>query len=305
MPIIATGQARELATAFAQLLDGQLRQSVLGDEYFTVGRGRLWDAIAEGGWLDLAVAEDDGGAGLPVKDLTAVAEAWGRRLVPLPFTCTMMLRAIPAVRYRVDAAARLTLSAPGTSGDRLVPLYGGDEVCHISWGSGAEPEPDALPPGLETDLFAPSLPIGVGGALRPGQSDPAVLASIATLWAAEAVGAAAAAFDAAFSYADFRQAFGRRIAEFQAVKHRIADMYKCLELARTAVLWAANTPQAPHRGVRLALELSREIIEGAIQIEGGIGFTWEAGIHFYLRHVLALDRLTQCAAKASDLTGGS
>jgi alkylation response protein AidB-like acyl-CoA dehydrogenase len=122
-----------------------------------------------------------------------------------------------------------------------------------------------------------------------------VLASIATLWAAEAVGAASAAFDAAFSYAGFRQAFGRSIAEFQAVKHRVADMYKCLELARTAVLWAANSPDAPQRGVRLALELSREIIEGAIQIEGGIGFTWEAGIHFYLRHVIALDRLVQGA----------
>jgi alkylation response protein AidB-like acyl-CoA dehydrogenase len=295
MPIVATGQARELATAFGQLLDGQLRHSILGDEYFSAGHGGLWDAIAGGGWMDLAVAEDDGGAGLSVKDLVSVAEAWGRHIVPLPLTCTMVLRAIPAVRQRVAAAGRLTLSVPGAGGCRLVPMYGVDQVCHLAWGVGPEPEPGTVPPGLEADLFAPSLPIGSGGVLRPGQSDPAVLASIATLWAAEAVGAASAAFDAAFSYAGFRQAFGRSIAEFQAVKHRVADMYKCLELARTAVLWAANSPDAPQRGVRLALELSREIIEGAIQIEGGIGFTWEAGIHFYLRHVIALDRLVQGA----------
>lgn len=305
MAVIATGQARELTTAFGQLLDGELRHSVLGDEYFSAGHDRLWDAIARGGWLDLAVTQDEGGAGLEVKDLAVVAEAWGRRIVPLPFTCTMMLRAIPAVRDRTTGADRLTLSVPGTGGARLVPMCDDEKIRHLSWGPGAEPELDAVPPGLQTDLFAPSLPIGVGRVLRTGPDDPAVLASVATLWAAEAVGAAGAAFDAAFGYAGFRQAFGRRIAEFQAVKHRIADMYKCLELARTAVLWAANTPGASQRGVRLALDLSKEVIEGAIQIEGGIGFTWDAGIHFYLRHVLALDRLSQSAGQAPDQAGGS
>jgi len=121
------------------------------------------------------------------------------------------------------------------------------------------------------------------------------------LWAAEAAGAAAAAFQLAFDYAGQRVAFGRRIAEFQAVKHRVADMYEQLELARTAALWAANTvPREYPRGVRLAVELAREVVEGAIQVMGGMGFTWEAGVHFYLRHILIIGRLTRAAGHPAE-----
>jgi alkylation response protein AidB-like acyl-CoA dehydrogenase len=188
-----------------------------------------------------------------------------------------------------------TSVAAGGAG--LIPLPGRRTGRLVSWTGAAgrtagDPVLSDLPPGLATDEFAPSLPLGIAPAGPDAASG--VRARLAVLWASEAVGACAAAFQAAFDYAGIRVAFGRRIAEFQAVKHLVADMYERLELARTAVLWAANSVPGDHqRGVRLAVALAREVVEGAIQVMGGMGFTWEAGVHFYLRHILAVERLTR------------
>ena len=70
-------------------------------------------------------------------------------------------------------------------------------------------------------------------------------------------------------------------------------------LATVVIFLIANTvPGDYERGVRLAVALAREVVEGAIQVMGGMGFTWEAGIHFYLRHILAVERLTRRAGPA-------
>jgi len=318
MPSVVTEQSSEVAAAFAELLQRQLRGSVLGDDYFRADRSGLWTVIADGGWLDLAVPAADGGAGLTLTDLTAVAEAWGRHLIPLPLTPTLVLRGIPQLRAAAGTADMLTAAVPGR-GVQLVPLPGLGEVRYAAWPEPetarepeAGPEPGArpqkqegpelanLPPGLAADEFAPSLRLGQAQGLS-GIADADVRAQLAVLWAAEAAGAAAAAFQLAFDYAGQRVAFGRRIAEFQAVKHRVADMYEQLELARTAALWAANTvPREYPRGVRLAVELAREVVEGAIQVMGGMGFTWEAGVHFYLRHILIIGRLTRAAGHPAE-----
>ncbi len=307
MSSVVTEQGWELAAGFTELLARQLRGAVIADEYFRADRAGLWAAIAGGGWLDLAVPEAAGGGGLTLPDLTAIAEAWGRRLIPLPLTPALVLRAIPAVRAAAAPADMLTTAVAG-SGAQLVPLPGGGSARYVSWRAAAGPHAgdpvlSDLPSALAADDFAPSLPLGVVSA-GDGAADHAagqVRGHLSVLWAAEAVGAAAAAFQAGFDYAGVRVAFGRPIAEFQAVKHRVADMYERLELARTAVLWAANSvPGDYQRGVRLAGVLAREVVEGAIQVMGGMGFTWEAGIHFYLRHILAVGRLTRPAGAVAD-----
>jgi alkylation response protein AidB-like acyl-CoA dehydrogenase len=299
MPSVVTAEAWELAAGFADMLTRELRGSVVADDYFRADRTALWTAIADGGWLELAVSEAGGGLTLP--DLTAVAEAWGRRLIPLPLTPALVLRGIPEIRAAAAPADMLT-TAVGRGGTGLVPLPGRGPARYVSWAAAdgptlRDPVLSDLPPGLATDDFAPSLPLGI---VRAGPAaGREVHARLAVLWAAETVGASAAAFQAAFDYAGVRVAFGRRIAEFQAVKHRVADMYERLELARTAVLWAANSAPGDHqRGVRLAVVLAREVVEGAIQVMGGMGFTWEAGIHFYLRHILAVERLTRSSGAA-------
>jgi alkylation response protein AidB-like acyl-CoA dehydrogenase len=302
MPSVVTDQAWELAAAFADMLARELRGSVVADDYFRADRTALWTAIADGGWLDLTVP--DAGSALTLPDLTAFAEAWGRRLIPLPLTPALVLRGIPAIRAAAGPADLLTTGVPG-GGAWLVPLPG-RSARYVTWPAAdglviGEAVLSDLPAALVTDDFAPSLPLGIADADQGADQGAGgeVHARLSVLWAAEAVGASAAAFQVAFDYAGVRVAFGRRIAEFQAVKHRVADMYERLELARTAVLWAANTvPGDYERGVRLAVALAREVVEGAIQVMGGMGFTWEAGIHFYLRHILAVERLTRRAGPA-------
>jgi alkylation response protein AidB-like acyl-CoA dehydrogenase len=301
MPSVVSEQAWELSAGFGQLLAGRLRGTTVGDEYFAADHQPLWNAIASGGWLDLAVPEQDGGAGLPLRDLTAVAQAWGRHLIPLPFTATLLLRSLPQVRNSAAAADPLSLGVPAARGGLLVPMAAATGLRYVGWPEGRAAPVLVAPPGdLRTDEFAPSLPIGTGHVQRAMGGDADLLAGAAVLWAAEATGAAAAAFQIAFDYAGVRHAFGRRIAEFQAVKHRVADMYTSLELARTAAAWGANSVPASGPGIRLAVELSRDVIEGAIQVMGGMGFTWEAGIHFFLRHVLAIERLTRFTRPGAD-----
>jgi hypothetical protein len=228
MPSVVTEQAWELAAGFADMLARELRGSVISDDYFRADRTALWIAVARGGWLDLAVPQADGG--LTLADLTAVAEAWGRRLIPLPLTPALALRGVPAIAAAAGPAEMLTTSV-AAGGTGLVPLPGRGTARLVSWSSAAglaagDPVLSDLPPGLATDDFAPSLPLATAGAGQGAGSE--VQARLAVLWASEAVGASAAAFQTAFDYAGVRVAFGRRIAEFQAVKHLVADMYERL-----------------------------------------------------------------------------
>ena len=113
---------------------------------------------------------------------------------------------------------------------------------------------------------------------------------------AEQVGAAQRAFDLTLAYAKQRVQFGRPIGSFQAVKHRLADMYALLESARSASYAAAFAAASGHeltiaasRAKAYCSEAFSTIAGEAIQIHGGIGITWEHPIHLYFKraHVTA------------------
>jgi len=107
---------------------------------------------------------------------------------------------------------------------------------------------------------------------------------IAALLAAEAVGAAAAALERTVGYVGTREQFGRAIGSFQAVKHRLADLYVQVQAARSAAYYAAWDP-ASAGGLALAqaLETLRITAAETVQLHGGIGFTWEHEAHLYLK----------------------
>lgn len=111
----------------------------------------------------------------------------------------------------------------------------------------------------------------------------------ATLLAAEAVGAADRALERTVEYVKEREQFGRPVGSFQAVKHRLADVYVQVQAARSAAYyaaWAASTDdEAPVGGLALAqaLEALRTGAGEAVQLHGGIGFTWEHEAHLYLK----------------------
>lgn len=137
-----------------------------------------------------------------------------------------------------------------------------------------------------TDAVAEPLGSGDGMVLLQQLFDRA-----AVLFAFEQVGGAEAAMNQAREYALGRYAFGRPIAGFQAIKHKLARMYVAVQLARSNCYygaWALSTgarelPVAAATARVSAAQAYRECAEENIQIHGGMGFTWEFDCHLFYR----------------------
>ncbi|MEU9876504.1 acyl-CoA dehydrogenase family protein [Streptomyces phaeochromogenes] len=148
----------------------------------------------------------------------------------------------------------------------------------------------------------------------------AVLATVgdsaAAVLAAEAVGAADRVLERTVEYVKQREQFGRAIGSFQAVKHRLADLYVQVQAARSAAYYAAWATAAGEErvgGLALAqaLEALRITSSEAVQLHGGIGFTWEHEAHLYFKRAAGdellfgpVHRLREHAADAARLFGG-
>lgn len=135
-----------------------------------------------------------------------------------------------------------------------------------------------------------------------------VLDRAAVLIAFEQLGGAQAAMEMARNYSVERFAFGRAIGSFQAIKHRIADMYIKTELARSNAYYAAwaLAENAPDLGTAsasarvAASEAYHFASKENIQVHGGMGFTWEADCHFYYRRARSLGLLLGSPAEWKD-----
>jgi alkylation response protein AidB-like acyl-CoA dehydrogenase len=137
---------------------------------------------------------------------------------------------------------------------------------------------------------------GVG--VAPGDSLPAeaseyypVFFRLCVALAAESTGIAQRTMEMAVEYAKDRQQFGRPIGSYQAVSHRCAQMLLETENARSAVYgaaWAADAepeslPTAASMAKSYASDAGWRVPDASIQVHGGIGFTWEHDLHFFLK----------------------
>jgi len=123
-----------------------------------------------------------------------------------------------------------------------------------------------------------------------------LLQVVLVLQSAEMHGAAGRVFDATVEYAKDRYAFGRPIGSFQALKHRFADMLQRLEFSRAISDGAARAIDVDDDAARLArvakcyvADAALDIVDDCVQINGGIGITWEHDAHVFSRRI-ALDR---------------
>ena len=113
------------------------------------------------------------------------------------------------------------------------------------------------------------------------------------LQCAEVVGILQTVFDFTVAWALDRHTFGRPLASYQALKHRFADMKMWLEACRatTAAAVAAISAGSPDPRLSASIaksyvgEMATEIVQGCVQMHGGIGVTWEHDLHVYLRRV--------------------
>ncbi|UXY28218.1 acyl-CoA dehydrogenase family protein [Streptomyces sp. HUAS TT20] len=150
-----------------------------------------------------------------------------------------------------------------------------------------------------------------------GSADSDVLGALSALGdtaaavlAAEAVGAADRALERTVDHVKQREQFGRLIGSFQAVKHRLADVYVQVQAARSAAYYAAWAT-AVRGGERVgglalaqALEALRTAAGEGIQLHGGIGFTWEHEAHLYFKRAagdeLLFGSVHRLRARAAD-----
>ncbi|MGB8388928.1 acyl-CoA dehydrogenase family protein [Mycobacterium sp.] len=141
-------------------------------------------------------------------------------------------------------------------------------------------------------------------AAAPPEEVAAVIDDVLIAAAADALGAARAVMDLAVEYAKTRKQFGQAIGSFQAIQHLCVDMYETVELARSGVihaLWASDAVPAADQACseRHLAALRAKAFAGrlatvgdtAIQVLGGIGYTWEHDAHLYLKRLLSWSAL--------------
>ncbi len=315
----------------------------------------LWArAGLEVGLQAMAVPEQYGGGGFGLTELGVVFEELGRVLACAPFFSTLAL-AVPALHRAGDADAvapllagitegrttatfawagarpsQTTITAAGgvLSGDVPIVVDGRDvDVVLVAArdqhdavglyavrGAAATPlvalDPTRRLARLRLDAAgADLLAADVGTQL----DDAAEVAGL--LLAAEQLGVASRAMEAAVDYAKTRVQFGRHIGSFQAIKHRCADMLVDVELTRSLVYHALDLAQRdpsalPVEGALargFASEVAVRVTAGNLQIHGGIGFTWDHEAHLYLKRAkssqLLFGRPAEHRARAAELLG--
>ena len=210
--------------------------------------------------------------------------------------------ATPALRFADGAlSGRAAVVADGMVAG-LAVLRAGDELVLVDLQSpGVTRKPlsslDPTRPQAELNFSAtPAEPLrGAKGADLAAR----VLDGAAVLLAFEQVGGAARILDISRDYSLERKAFGRQIGSFQALKHKMADIYTRNELARVHAYYgawalAADAPELPlaAAAARVAATTAyKHAAEEGIEIHGGIGFTWEMDCHLYLRRSRHLGQL--------------
>ena len=135
--------------------------------------------------------------------------------------------------------------------------------------------------------------LGVEGEAAPALAK--TLDQAAAALASEMAGSAQRLLEMTVDYAKARVQFGRPIASFQAIKHKCADMLLALELARSSAYYAAEAASLAEDELPMAASLAKaqgsdaflQIAAEAIQIHGGLGFTWEQDVHLYFKRAKA------------------
>lgn len=266
----------------------------------------LWRELCELGWPGIAVSEEHGGQGLGLVELATLCEELGRTVAPVPLLPTVLAS---AVIEQAGSDEQRALWLPGLASGELVGALGAarEGVAELVVGAPAaglfvlvegplpcarvlareevSVEPvDSIDPTRPAARVSASADAGevLEGDVRGGL-DRALVAI-----AAELVGVCDRALAITVAYVKERKQFGVPVGSYQAVSHRCAQMLLETEKARVITAfaaWAADAdPQrlaeAAAMAKAAASEAGVEVTGSAIQAHGGIGFTWEADVHW-------------------------
>ncbi len=335
MPIAISPEHVDLADSVRSLVARVAPPEVLHDALETPisNPPPYWKAASDQGLHGLHLAESVGGQGFGILELAVAVAEFGYGAVPGPFVPSAIASALIAAHdpdagvleglasgatiaaYAIDSGLTATRQGPEEGhalvirGEvRAVPAAAQASVLvlpvaiesHEEWvvldadQLEIEPVTSIDPARPVAHVRANAVEVGDDRVLS-NLRRPAAHALMSTLLSAEAVGVARWATDTASAYAKIREQFGRPIGQFQAVKHKCAEMIATTERA-TAAVWDAARAIDENVGAEfaaavaatLAPEAAQRCAQDCIQVHGGIGFTWEHDTNVYYRRALMI-----------------
>jgi alkylation response protein AidB-like acyl-CoA dehydrogenase len=304
-----------------------VRAHMASGEHYDV---KAWGAMVNQGWLGVVVPETDGGLGLGWVEAAVLAEEIGSHVAPVPFSPSILaldaLRragAQPWVEELLHGEilgcvawsrrpGAVTAGADDTLTGRTDPVVGAafadvvvvpvDDALYVV-DLRATGRPNREPAVDQTRSLAwihfdrtPAQRIGCGRDVEALVDRGVVVA------AAEMLGGSTFVLAMTAQYAKDRVQFGQPIGSFQAVKHRCADMVVDVEGMRSTTWYAAwsldaHEPGDPEASADASTakvwcsDAAKRVMASALQVHGGIGFTWEHDLHLYLKRS-QLDQLS-------------
>jgi alkylation response protein AidB-like acyl-CoA dehydrogenase len=272
---------------------------------------KVWRTIAEAGLLGITVPEEFGGLGGKEVDLALVLEEAGRAALPEPLVEAVAIAAPLLAEGGTDQQKRDWLPRIA-AGEALVAVSFADEAFAIDADAAdlliveRDGEVHALPKSRFT-----AAPVRSEDGVRrlfevEAETDDSTrtradgrLARFRAVAAISAVlnGVAMRLLELTLEHVKSRTQFGRTVGSFQAVKHKLAEVHIGIDSARPAAWYAAYLLAKRDPGAVMAARVAKIAANDAahranveaLQLHGGIGFTWEHDLHFWLKRGLALE----------------
>ncbi|BBY27614.1 acyl-CoA dehydrogenase [Mycolicibacterium sediminis] len=343
MPIAILSEHTDLADSVRSFVQRVAPSDVLHEALETpiANPPSYWKGASEQGLQGVHLSEDVGGQGFGILELAIVLAEFGYGAVPGPFVPSAIASALISANdandkrleglasgevigaYAIDSSLTATRQGAGLviRGEvRAVPAAGqasllvlpvaldGDEAWLVLDADQVEIEPVASVDPLRPLAHVRANAVEVGDdRVLSNLSRTRARALMSTLLSAECIGVARWATDTAAEYAKIREQFGRPIGQFQAIKHKCANMIAETERA-TAAVWDAaraidetgddtNYEFAAAVAATLAPAAAQHTAQDCIQVHGGIGFTWEHDTNVYYRRAIVL---AACFGRAAD-----
>lgn len=272
----------------------------------------LWRRLTETGLVSALVSEEHGGAGLDPSYVSGVLFALGEHAVPEPYLETAVVGATTLAAFP-DSPVALAWLEQVAAGEALVAVHIAGLTPYVVHAADADVHLDLAEDGSVRAWPASDLEISPVAALDPLRplarvvprtegvllgTSPDVVERARVLAVAGAAcllaGASRRLLDLTVDYVTVRHQFGRPVGSFQGVKHKVADIAVMVDMATAAALSAfdAVDEDGARRRAWAAKAYAGEAAElanvDALQLHGGIGFTWEYHLHVWLKRAMGL-----------------
>jgi alkylation response protein AidB-like acyl-CoA dehydrogenase len=267
----------------------------------------LWSELSELGWPGIAISEEHGGQGLGQIELSILCEELGRSLAPVPFLPSALAATLieqagspeQQERWLAELASGKLVGALGQGSDGVAEMVIGGAQADVivlveDDGSGrvvAREDAEVTPlESIDPTRSAARVSAGSAAQELPGDVASGVDRALVSI-SSELVGVCERSLEMTVAYVKERKQFGVPVGAYQAVSHRCAQMLLETEKSRSTAAFAAWTADADPEALAEAAAMAkaaasdagREVTSSAIQAHGGIGFTWEADVHWLFK----------------------